>query len=253
MTILIIEDEKPAADRLVRLLKNYYPEAKYIQDIDSIKSAVNWFETHPKPDLFFLDIQLADGLSFEIFKQVEVNSPVIFCTAYDQYAMKAFELNSVDYLLKPIDPEDLEKAIEKYKLRFDKKQETPFDFSKLESLLSAKNQDFKERFVVKVGDKIKAIPTKEIAFFYSESKATYAQDFNGKSFLIDFSLDQLLDILDAKKFYRLNRKYIASFESIEDMRSYSNSRLKLVLKKCEDRDILMSREKVTDFKNWLDQ
>lgn len=253
MTILIIEDEKPAADRLVRLLKNYYPEAKYVQDIDSIKSAVNWFETHPKPDLFFLDIQLADGLSFEIFKQVEVNSPVIFCTAYDQYAMKAFELNSVDYLLKPIDPEDLEKAIEKFKTRFDKKPEASFDYSKLESLLNAKNQDFKERFVVKVGDKIKAIPTKEIAFFYSESKATFAQDFNGKSFLIDFSLDQLLDVLDPKKFYRLNRKYIASFESIEDMRSYSNSRLKLILKNCKDQDILMSREKVTDFKNWLDQ
>lgn len=253
MTILIIEDEKPAADRLVRLLKNHYPEAKYVQDIDSIKSAVNWFETHPKPDLFFLDIQLADGLSFEIFKQVEVNSPVIFCTAYDQYAMKAFELNSVDYLLKPIDPEDLEKAIEKFKTRFDKKPEASFDYSKLESLLNTKNQDFKERFVVKVGDKIKAIPTKEIAFFYSESKATFAQDFNGKSFLIDFSLDQLLDILDPKKFYRLNRKYIASFESIEDMRSYSNSRLKLILKNCKDQDILMSREKVTDFKNWLDQ
>lgn len=253
MRILIIEDEKPAADRLVRLLKSYYPEAKYFQDVDSIKSAVEWFETQPKPDLFFLDIQLADGLSFEIFKKIKVNTPVIFCTAYDQYAIKAFELNSVDYLLKPIDPEDLEKAIKKYKSRFDTKPESSFDFSKLENLLSSKNQEFKERFMVRVGDKIRAIPTVEIAFFYSENKASFAQDFNGKSYLIDFSLDQLLEVLNPKKFYRLNRKYIASFESIEDMRSYSNSRIKLILKNCKDTDILMSREKVTDFKSWLDQ
>ena len=150
----------------------------------------------------------------------------------------------------------LEKAIEKYKSHYSKtdiKHETNFDFAQLQNLLSSQNQEFKERFVVKIGDKIKAIPTKEIAFFYSESKATFAQDFNGKSYLIDFSLDQLLDILNPKKYYRLNRKYIASFESIEDMRAYSNSRIKLVLKNCGDKDILMSREKVSDFKEWLNQ
>lgn len=257
MRILIIEDEKPAADRLIRLLKKHYPEAEFIQNIDSVSSAIHWFQNNPKPDLFFLDIQLADGLSFEIFKQIEVKTPVIFCTAYDQYAIKAFELNSVDYLLKPIDPVDLEKAIEKYKSHYGNKtelnSEPSFDFAQLQELLLTQNQDYKERFVVKIGDKIKAIPTKEIAFYYSESKATFAQDFNGKSFLIDYSLDQLLDMLNPKMYYRLNRRYIASFESIEDMRAYSNSRLKLVLKNCADRDILMSREKVSDFKDWLNQ
>lgn len=253
MRILIIEDEKPAAIRLQRLLQKHFPDADIYQNIDSIKSAIHWFNNNTKPDLLFLDIQLADGLSFEIFKQVKVDSPVIFCTAYDQYAIKAFDLNSVDYLLKPIDPQDLDKAIVKYQERFQDKGDNSFDFAKLESLLNAKNQDFKERFVVKVGDKIKAIPTVDIAFFYSENRATFAQDFNGKSYLIDFSLDQLLELLNPKKFYRLNRRYIACFDSIEDMRAYSNSRLKLILKNCGDRDILMSREKLSDFKKWLDQ
>lgn len=254
MEILIIEDEKPAVDRLVRLLKQLLPEANFHTNVDSVKSAMRWFESNAEPDLIFLDIQLADGLSFEIFENRKVKAPVIFCTAYDQYAIKAFELNSIDYILKPIDSLDLEKAVNKFKELSSGKLETPsIDFSSLQALLNNQQQSYKSRFIVKLGDKIVAVETKEIAFFYSESKATFAQTLAGKSYLIDFSLDQLVDVLDPKRFYRVNRKYMASYESISDMRSYSNSRLKLMLKNCDDNDILMSREKVTDFKNWLDQ
>lgn len=252
LNILVIEDEKPAATRLIRLLEKYFPDANFHSDLDSIKSAVKWFETHDEPDLIFLDIQLADGLSFEIFKSIKTAAPVVFCTAYDQYAIKAFELNSIDYLLKPVDPEDMEKAVQKFKT-LQRAEKTPsIDFNELQKLIGGQ-QEYKERFVVKIGDKIKAIPSHEISLFYSENKATYAQIENGKSYLIDYSLDQLVDLLNPKKYYRLNRKYIASFQSIEDIRSYSNSRLKLKLKNCDDNDILMSREKVADFKSWLDQ
>jgi DNA-binding LytR/AlgR family response regulator len=254
MNILIIEDEKHAADRLTRLLKAHFPDANYYADVDSVKSALRWFKENPEPDLIFLDIQLADGLSFDIFNTVQVLSPVIFCTAYDQYAIKAFELNSLDYLLKPIDPMDLEKSVKKYQqLNSDKEEKPALDFSSLQALLENQNQKYKKRFVVKLGDKIVAIETSDIAFFYSENKGTYAQNHQGKSYLIDFSLDQLVDLVDLKKFYRINRKYLASYESLGDIRSYSNSRLKVMLKNNSDNDILMSREKVTDFKNWLDQ
>ena len=252
MNILIIEDEKPAADRLIRLLKGHFPDADFHGNLDSVKSSIRWFQENEAPDLIFLDIQLADGLSFEIFKEIETKSPVIFCTAYDQYAIKAFELNSLDYLLKPIDPEELKKSINKFN-ELNRIEEKPqIDFNALKDLISSQN-NYKERFVIKIGDRINAIPTNEIAFFFSENKATYAQINTGKSYLIDYSLDQLTDLLDPKKYYRLNRKYIASFGSINDIRSYSNSRLKIMLKNCSDNDILMSREKVTDFKNWLDQ
>ena len=251
MKIVIVEDEKPAADRLGRLLKKHFANTEIYQDIDSVKSAVRWFESNPEPDLIFLDIQLADGLSFDIFDHLSIKTPVIFCTAYDQYAIKAFKLNSIDYLLKPVDPEELEIALNKFEELRRQSGLPTIDFNEIRNLLSGSGSVYKNRFVVKIGDRITAIETKDIAFFYSEHKATYAQLTSGKSYLIDFSLDQLVEVLDPKQYYRLNRKYVASFQSIEDMRSYSNSRLKVKLKNCDDPDILISREKVTDFKNWL--
>lgn len=249
MEILIIEDEKPAANRLRQLASELLPEARFHGHLDSISSAVAWLQQHPNPDLIFCDIQLADGHSFEIFNQVRVTSPIIFTTAYDQYAIKAFKLNSIDYLLKPLDPKEMVAAIRKLK-----EQQTPpmIPIEQLREMLHPKSRDFKSRFLVKFGEKIQSIQVGEISFFFSEERVTFLQTHEGRRFIIDFTLDQLVDMLDPKVFFRLNRKYIASFPSIAEIHTYSNSRLKIKLQHCADNDILVSREKVAELKDWLD-
>lgn len=247
-SILIIEDEKPAADRLKKLVATQLPEAVFHGHLDSISTAVKWLQDNTSPDLILCDIQLADGHSFEIFNQVKVSSPIIFTTAFDQYAIKAFKLNSIDYLLKPIDPQELAQALEKFQ---NQQIKSNIDLAQLKMLLQPEKQH-KERFMVKVGEKIHSIPTEEVAFFYSAEKATFMQIHEGRKYIIDYPLDQLESMLSPKNFYRLNRKYIASFESIDGIFAYSNSRLKVKLKACDDNDILISREKVADFKEWLD-
>jgi DNA-binding LytR/AlgR family response regulator len=217
--------------------------------LDSITSAVVWLELHPAPDLIFCDIQLADGLSFEIFERVKVSSPIIFTTAFDQYAIKAFKLNSVDYLLKPIDPKELAGAINKFKSQ---KIKTTIDLSQIKELLQTQQKEFKSRFMVKIGEKIQSVLCSEAAFFMSEERVTFLQTFEGKRFILDYTLDQLEEMLDPKKFFRLNRKYISSFEAIAEIHTYSNSRLKIKLANSSDNDILVSREKVGALKEWLD-
>lgn len=252
MNILIIEDEKPAADRLKRLLRERLPQAYFHGHLDSVSSALEWLGNNPAPDLVFLDIQLADGLSFEIFKNKEVLAPVIFCTAFDQYAIRAFELNSVDYLLKPIDPKDLDRALSKFQ-KLNGNQRPAFNYEKLVQAMSGAKEEYKQRFVVKVGDRLMAVPVEEIAFFYSESKSGWLQLFSGRAYPIDFAMDQVEKMVDPEMFFRLNRKYIASLKSIAEIRSYSSSRLKISLEHCADKDILISREKVNAFKQWLDR
>ncbi|SMG48793.1 two component transcriptional regulator, LytTR family [Marivirga sericea] len=250
MRVLIIEDERPAATRMKQLLEKYLPEADLFGHLDSISSAVNWLQKEVSPDLIFCDIELADGQSFEIFEQVQVKSPIIFTTAYDQYAIKAFKLNSIDYLLKPIDPQELEKAIVKYKEHSSQQQ---FDIGQLQQLLKLQNTDYKSRFMVKIGEKIQSIPTEEVAYFFSSERTTFMQSKeSNKRYILDYTLDQIEEMLDPKEFFRLNRKYVASFESIEQVLSYSNSRLKIKLIGCDDHDILISREKVAKLKEWLD-
>jgi DNA-binding LytR/AlgR family response regulator len=217
--------------------------------LDSITSAVDWMQKHPAPDLIFCDIQLADGLSFEIFERVKISSPIIFTTAFDQYAIKAFKLNSVDYLLKPIDPKELAGAITKFNSQ---KIKTTIDLSQIKELLQPQKKDYKTRFMVKIGEKIQSVQTSEIAFFMSEERVTFLQTFEGKRYILDYTLDQLEVMLDSKKFFRLNRKYISSFEAIAEIHTYSNSRLKIKLSNCSDNDILVSREKVGALKDWLD-
>lgn len=248
MNILIIEDEKPAAERLKTLAAPLLPNAYFHGHLDSISNAVKWLNQNPAPELIFCDIQLADGHSFEIFEQISVSAPIIFTTAFDQYAIKAFKLNSVDYLLKPIDPKELETAITKFKNQNVSKD---IDLLQLKGLLKAEKQ-YKERFMVKVGEKIHSVLTADASFFFSAEKATFLQSYEGRRYIIDYTLEQLESMLDPKRFFRLNRKYMASFESIEGIYSYSNSRLKVKLKACDDNDILISREKVADFKEWLD-
>ncbi|MGB0178300.1 MAG: LytR/AlgR family response regulator transcription factor [Owenweeksia sp.] len=252
MNILIIEDERPAAERLKRLLKDLLPGTFFHGPLDTVKSSVRWLEDNPPPDLIFLDIQLADGLSFEIFRQREIMTPVIFCTAYDQYAIQAFKLNSIDYLLKPIDPAELEKAVRKFS-RLKEVQPPVIDFEYLQKAISKPERTYKSRFITKIGDQLKPVGVEEITVFYSADKATYMQLSNGKSYLLDYSLDQIEGLVDPSLFFRINRKYIVAVNSIDDIRTYSSSRLKVNLKGINDNDILVSRERVNTFKEWLDR
>ncbi|WKK79135.2 LytR/AlgR family response regulator transcription factor [Marivirga arenosa] len=251
MNILVIEDERPAATRIIKLLNDLIPEASIHGHFDTIVDSVEWLSSNPAPDLIISDIELADGQSFEIYNQVKTSSPIIFTTAYDQFAIKAFKLNSIDYLLKPIDPEELGQAIEKYKNNTNKP--ATVDLNMLQSLLQKESKQYKDRFMVKVGEKIYSINSQDISFIYSEQKATFLQTQGGKKYIVDYTLDQLDSDLNPDQFFRLNRKYITSLEAIDEIITYSNSRLKIKLKNCEDNDIIVSREKVNALKSWLDQ
>lgn len=249
MTILIIEDEKPAANRLIKLLEGYFPEANFGGNLDTVSRSIKWLEENPAPDLIFCDIQLADGISFEIFEKVQVSSPVIFTTAFDQYAIRAFQVNAIDYLLKPIDPIDLSRAIEKFKSRQIKLN---LDFEVLKGLLQQEKKVYKTRFLVRFGEKIQSVAVDQIAFFFSEERVTFLQTDAGKKYVLDSTLEQVESQVDPITFFRLNRKYLARVDAVEEVLSYSNSRLKVKLKNCVDNDILISREKVGEFKAWLD-
>jgi two-component system LytT family response regulator len=254
MKVLIVEDEKAAIRRLISLLKELESLVEVAGITDSIKSTVNWLRDHDQPDLAFFDIQLADGISFEIFDQVEVECPVIFTTAYDQYALRAFKVNSIDYLLKPIDQEKLERAIRKY-LKWTgaakSKVIDPKTLSDIREMI--RTGGYKERFVVKYGEHLRSIPTIEISHIKSESKATFLITRGNKKFLTDHSLDQLENMIDPGQFFRINRRYIIRIDSIQDIISYSNSRLRLKLKTADDPDMIVAREKVGDFKSWLER
>lgn len=249
MNILLIEDEKLAANRLLMLLELHFPKAIFHGNLDSISASINWLSSNPSPDLILCDIQLADGLSFGIFEKVKVTSPVIFTTAYDQYAIKAFQVNAIDYLLKPIDSVELTRAVEKFK----SSQIHPVvDLRILKELLQPQPVNFKSRFLIRYGEKIQSIPVEDISFVFSEERVTFLQTHEGKKFVIDSTLDQTESQLDSRIFFRLNRKYLCKAEAILEIISYSNSRLKIKLKNCPDYDIFISREKASDFKNWLD-
>lgn len=249
MRILIIEDERPAANRLKKLLEPHFSEAEFIAELDTVKKSINWFQENKPADLIFCDIQLADGISFEIFENIKLSTPIIFTTAYDQYAIKAFQVNAVDYLLKPIDPEELKRAISKFNLQ---QLKPALDFSALTSYLEQNKKNYKSRYLVRFGEKIQSISTEDVSFFYSEERVTFLQTFEGKKFVLDSTLEQVESQVDPKQFFRINRKYLCSYPSISDIFTYSNSRLKIKLHHCQDDDILISREKVSDFKNWLD-
>jgi two-component system, LytTR family, response regulator len=254
MKVLIVEDEKLSADRLAQMVRRIEPGVEILAQIDSVKKTVEWLTARQAPDLLFLDIQLADGLSFEIFERVEVKVPIIFTTAYDEYAIKAFKVNSVDYLLKPIDEEELQAALKKFNnLNRSSGVSSGLPLDKLEILLTGLAKSYKERFIIKVGDHLKSVEVAEIDHFVSQEKATFIQNREGKRFIIDFTLDQAEALIDPSAFFRINRKYIVSFKSIKDIIAWSNSRLRLVLHNCDDTDVVVAREKVNAFKMWLDR
>ncbi len=250
MKILIIEDEKPAASRLTKLLQQHFPEADFVGSIDTVSRAVRWLGENKKPDLIFCDIQLADGISFEIFEKVKLSTPIIFTTAFDHYAIRAFQVNAVDYLLKPIDPEALERAVIKFKSHQIKPS---LDMELLKELLQSEKKTFKSRFLVRFGEKIQSISIDDVSFFFSEERVTFLQTKLGKKYVIDSNLEKVESAVDPAVFFRINRKYLCSVDAVEEVLSYSNSRLKVKLKNCSDTDILISREKVGEFKNWLDR
>ena len=251
--VLIIEDEKPAAEWLQQLILKLGYEIKISGVIDSVRGAAEWFRQNLAPDLVFMDIQLADGLSFEIFEQVNVPCPVIFTTAYEEYAVKAFKVNSVDYLLKPIALDELEAAFRKFENQVKKEEEvqpvTPDLLNKVREML---RKQYKTRFVIKVGEHLKSIPVEDIQFFYSLDKATFLCTSDFKTYIVDYSLDRISEMVDEHRFFRINRKYILSNQSIADIVFYSNSRLKIKLKKPDEESIIVSRDKVAAFKEWLD-
>ncbi len=248
--VLIIEDEKPAARRLQRMLNRLDLEAETM--LHSVAEAVNWFNNNEHPDLIFLDIQLSDGLSFEIFEHIKTDSAIIFTTAYDEYALKAFKLNSIDYLLKPIDEDELEEAVKKF--RNTRNTSEKINLEDLKSLLTlpGKEQVYKSRFTAQVGQHLKLVDTAEIACFFSENKTTYIHCFSGRNYPIDIPLEQLENDVDPAKFYRINRKCILNINAIKDIISYTNSRLEIKLENFNEFQLIVSRERVKDFKSWLD-
>ncbi|QEE51350.1 response regulator transcription factor [Flavobacterium alkalisoli] len=250
MNVLIIEDEKPAARLLQRKLQKLNLEAGTM--LHSVEEAIDWFQNNEHPDLIFLDIQLSDGLSFEIFDAVPISSAIIFTTAYDEYALRAFKLNSIDYLLKPIDEEDLEVAVNKYRERIPASQEFSFDFNQIKQMLvNPLEKNYKKRFTIKMGQRLKMINIDDAECFYSENKGTYIHTNDGRDYLLDGTLEQLESELDPSKFYRVSRKFIVSVNAIKDIVMYTNSRLKLVLNTYNEDDVIVSRERVNDFREWL--
>ncbi|WP_339873303.1 LytTR family DNA-binding domain-containing protein [Olleya marilimosa] len=251
MKVIIIEDEKPSARRLKRMLESIDITTETM--LHSVEESIQWFNTNAHPDLIFLDIQLSDGLSFEIFDQVEVKSAIIFTTAYDEYALQAFKLNSIDYLLKPIDEEDLETAVAKYKTRLPQKTNIALDFEDIKKLLvNPIDRVYKKRFSVKVGQHLKLVNIDDVECFYSENKGTYLYTTEGRNYLLDTTLEALENELEPETFFRINRKFYININAIKDIISYTNSRLQIKLNNFNEDEVIVARERVKDFKNWLE-
>lgn len=251
MKIIIIEDEKPSARRLNRMLERL--GVKVDQMLHSVEESIEWFHNNEHPDLIFLDIQLSDGLSFEIFDEVDVKSAIIFTTAFDEYALQAFKLNSVDYLLKPIDDEELAAALGQFQERVPTQKNVQLNFDDIKKLLTNPvEREYKKRFTTKIGQHIKMIPVDEIECFYSENKGTYAHTFEGRNYLLDTTLEHLEGEISPEVFFRINRKFYVNINAIKDIISYTNSRLQLKLNSYKEEEVVVARERVKDFKLWLE-
>ncbi|NND94626.1 MAG: response regulator transcription factor [Flavobacteriales bacterium] len=250
MKAIILEDESRAAKRLQRLIEEIDNEIQILEVLESVRGALGYFQNNTNLDVIFADIQLADGLSFELFEQIKPDCPVIFTTAYDQYAIKAFKNNGIDYLLKPIDEEELEKAIAKLKAM----TQVPklADLMALAAQLNTGKKVSRSRFMVKIGSKLRSITIEEVAMFYSENKGTYIQTKEGRNYLIDSALEKLEDEVDDSLFFRISRKYMVNIDSVEEMVLWSNSRLKLKIQGSTDEEIVVARERTKDFKSWMD-
>jgi DNA-binding LytR/AlgR family response regulator len=253
MRILLIEDEGPAAKRLQKMLKEIEPGATILDSIVSVSSAIKWFNANEAPDLVISDIQLSDGLSFDIFKSINISCTVIFTTAYDQYAIEAFKVNSIDYLLKPIKKDELAIAINKFKQLRNNTQQPVLDINKLlQSFTANAANNYKTRFIVRYGEHIKTINVQDVAYFNTEDKINFLITKEGRRYTIDFNLDTLESMLDPKIYFRINRQFIIGIHSITEMFAYSKSRVLVKLDPPTKQETVVSTERSGDFKLWLD-
>ena len=251
MKVLIVEDEKPAADKIVRLLAKVEAGSQIVAVTEMVEDTINWLQSNPAPDLILMDIQLDDGICFEIFETIKVEIPVIFTTAYNEYAIRAFKVNSVDYLLKPIEEDAFRIALNKYHTIH---QNGAGSNKLIEKLIHGFVKTFKNRFLIKVGLHYKSIAINEIQYFYIAERSSFIKTFTHRDYCIDYSLDNLQDMVDPAKFFRINRNYLVNIDAITDMVSFSTSRilLKLSDQKPND-DLVVSRDKVSEFKRWMDK
>ncbi|MEM9720251.1 MAG: LytTR family DNA-binding domain-containing protein [Bacteroidota bacterium] len=251
LKVLIIEDEPLAARRLQHLLNEIDPSIEVLAVIDTVSASVEWLKSQ-EADLLFLDIHLADGDSFAIFDQVEVNSPIIFATAYDQYAIRAFKLNSIDYLLKPIEKEELKASLTKYKSQ-NPPQPSGFDIQALLQSLQPNTQPFQQRFMVSSGEKIKSIKIEDVAYFFGQKKYVFLTTRDNRKHIVNYTLGTLETLLDPNQFFRINRQFIISFDAIQHMYPYSKSRIRIDLAPKPEIEAIVSIDKARHFKNWLDR
>jgi DNA-binding LytR/AlgR family response regulator len=249
LKVVLIEDETVAADRLAKMLHEVSPEIEILARLDSIESSVQWLRTHTA-DLLFLDIQLSDGICFSIFEQVVINTPVIFTTAYDQYTIRAFKLNSIAYLLKPIRKDDLEESLAKYQSL---KSAFTLDIERLLDNLQGKEPEYKKRFLITYGERIRKVEVHEIAWFYAMEKSVFLKTFNDQSYPVDYTLDRLESMVDPSKFFRINRRFLISLDAIVNMTTWSRSRIKVELKPPVggDEDAVVSIDRAVAFRKWL--
>jgi len=246
---LIIEDERLAADRLISMLQHAAPDIEIIARLESVEDSVNWLTQHPAPDLIFMDIQLDDGISFEIFDAIKTEAPVIFTTAYDEYAIRAFKVNSIDYLLKPVEEEALKESLSKFR----KVYSITTNYGQLFNVVNQLSPSFKTRFFVKIGLRFISIPVEDVACFFVVERCSFLKVRIGKEYAIDYSLDQLQKKLDPEIFFRISRNYIVNIHSVTEIISYSTNRLKVVLEDFRKEEVIVSRDNVADFKRWLDR
>ncbi len=248
MNVVIVEDEYLTADRLENLIHKYDSSIQIITKLPSVSDAVEWFSENPAPDLAFMDIHLEDGLAFAIFDQISLKVPIIFTTAYDEYTIQAFKVNSVDYLLKPIDFEELKAALDKFKSL---RQPAPDLKDILHLIQKPQETEYKTRFMVSIGTKIHSIEINQIAYFFSEEKITFLVTHDGQKLPLELSLDKLTQVTDPSRFFRVNRQFLVAFQSIDSIHTYSAGKLKLELTPEARAEVFVSGDRITDFKNWL--
>ena len=251
MKVVIIEDEHLTAQRLIGMLQKYDTQIEVLAELPSIAEAVEWFKSNSDPDLVFMDIHLEDGQSFSIFETINLQVPVIFTTAYDEYMIKAFKVNSVDYLMKPLNYEELVQAIEKYKRLHIQHKDEGDNLQELLKALQKKESEYKSRFLVSIGSRLKTIESEEIQYFYSAEKITFLVTKDNQRFPVDYSLDKLAMLLDPKEYFRINRQMMVRLSAIGNMHVYSKGKIKLDLVPPMKEDVFVSMDKVVEFKDWL--
>jgi DNA-binding LytR/AlgR family response regulator len=256
MKILIVEDEELAVKKIQKTLASIDPDAEIAGITHSISSTIEWLETNPSPDLILMDIELSDGQSFEIFSRTKVKSAVVFTTSYDEFALKAFKVNSIDYLLKPVQKEDLEAALNKYRNMKEVYTGSSEDDLNMETIVKQLKQklqlkEFRKRFLVKHAQKLVSIEIEEIAYFFSDGRLNFFKTYDNKKYVLDYTMDELDEMLDPDRYFRISRSFYIAIDSVEQIHEYFGNRLLLHLKPPVEKDAIVSREKVADFKKWM--